>query len=294
MGCGGAHNSEQSGSAATGSKGPSESFSGLVGIGNGRKLYMECRGTGSPTVVLVSGTQGAFDEWTHAFDSSYRGAEPKAVGWAVFPRVAAMTRVCAYDHPGTTRLGGGLTPSTSVAQPTTARDGVADLHALLTAAGEPGPYVLVGASWGGVIVKLYASTYPEEVVGLVFVDGASDLLKETFTPAQWAGWMQKIEASASNRRVSRPRTTSRASRRSSLRPRCRGCRRSCSPRRCRGISRLAEGPPGRAWLQAQDRLATEFGAKHITNTHSGHPIALEQPQLVIDAIRAVVDEVRSQ
>ena len=47
-----------------------------------------------------------------------------------------------------------------------------------------------------------------------------------------------------------------------------------------------------AWLAAQDRLAKLLGAKHITDTNSGHYIAREQPQLVIDAIRQVVDAER--
>ena len=60
--------------------------------------------------------------------------------------------------------------SDPVPQPRTARDLVADLHALLHAAAVPGPYVLVGHSLGGVVVRLYASTYPDEVAGLVLVD----------------------------------------------------------------------------------------------------------------------------
>ncbi|MDP9319165.1 MAG: alpha/beta hydrolase [Actinomycetota bacterium] len=211
--------------------------------------------------------------------------------WAVLPRVAAITRVCAYDRPGTTRFGGGLSPSTPVAQPTTAGDGVADLRALLDAAGEPGPYVLVGASWGGMIIKLYASTYPDDVAGLVFVDGASDLLKVTFTPAQWTGWMQMTSAvpedleapdyepSVQEILAADPAPTVPAVVLTAEVP---------------WDLKVGEGSTWPAWLQAQDRLATELGAKHITDTNSGHPIALEQPQLVIDSIRQVVEEVRSQ
>jgi len=56
-----------------------------------------------------------------------------------------------------------LAAATPVPQPTTAKDAVADLHALLSAAGETGPYVLVGHSYGGLVVKLYARTYPKDV-----------------------------------------------------------------------------------------------------------------------------------
>jgi hypothetical protein len=65
----------------------------------------------------------------------------------VLPTVASFTRVCDYDRPGTKRDDGALSPSTLVPQPTTAQAGVSDLQAVLSAAGEHGPYVLVGASW---------------------------------------------------------------------------------------------------------------------------------------------------
>jgi len=106
-------------------------FAGLVSIGGGREMFLQCRGTGSPTVVLVSGLDAAADVWT-----GYQ-ADPSL---AVFARVARFTRVCAYDRPGTP-VGDDLTPSrsTPVRQPTTAQDAVRDLHALLRAAGEPGP-----------------------------------------------------------------------------------------------------------------------------------------------------------
>ena len=74
------------------------------------------------------------------------GGEPKPSRSAVFPRVGKFTRVCAYDRPGTTRLDGTLSPSTPVRQPTAAQDGAADLHALLRAAKQKGPYVLVAHS----------------------------------------------------------------------------------------------------------------------------------------------------
>jgi pimeloyl-ACP methyl ester carboxylesterase len=130
----------------------------LVPIGGDRRVYLECRGTGSPTVVLVSGAGGAADEWTDVIDPADPTAGPKPSKSAVLPTVASFTRVCAYDRPGTTRDDDTLIPSTLVPQPTTAQAGVRDLRAVLTAAGEHAPYVLVGASWGAMIVALYART----------------------------------------------------------------------------------------------------------------------------------------
>ena len=105
--------------ATKGNPAKNKDFSGLVDIGGGRKIYMECRGKGSPTVVLVSGLGNAADIWSVTADP--KNERP------VFDEVARFTRVCAYDRPGTTRFDGMLSPSTPLRQPTTAQDGVAVL-----------------------------------------------------------------------------------------------------------------------------------------------------------------------
>jgi pimeloyl-ACP methyl ester carboxylesterase len=261
-------------------------------IGGGRTIYLECRGTGSPTVLLVSGTQGAGDEWTHVFEGA-DPTEPTPSDHAVLPEVAQFTRVCAYDRPGTTRFGGELVPSTPVRQPTTAEEGVSDLHALLAAADQPGPYVVVGASWGGLIAKLFASTYPDEVSGLVLVDGASEIVKETFTPGQWNGWMEKVDESlAAAPGLETP----------SYEPSVEALAAAPVPS-VPAVVLTAEKPwdlnvgndgsTWPAWLEAQDLLAAQLGAEHVTNTNSGHAIGVEQPALVVDAIRTVVDTARN-
>jgi len=142
--------------AAVGQAAVSGDFAELVDIGAGRKIYLECRGAGSPTVVLVAGLKGSAGDWSIAAPS-----KP-----TVFADVAKFTRVCAYDRPGTP-VGEKPSRSDPVRQPTTAGDAAADLHALLTAADMVRPYVLVGHSYGGLIVRLYASTYPDDVPGLV-------------------------------------------------------------------------------------------------------------------------------
>jgi pimeloyl-ACP methyl ester carboxylesterase len=97
---------------------------------------------------------------------------------------ANFARACAYDRPGTP-VGEKPSRSDPVPQPTTAGDAVADLHALLIAAREAGPCVLVGHSYGGLVARLYASTYPEDVSGLVLVDALSEGLRDAETPEQW-------------------------------------------------------------------------------------------------------------
>jgi len=74
------------------------SSGGLVDIG-GRKIYLECRGTGSPTVVLISGTRGAHDDWTDLIDPKNPNSAPKPGEPAVFPQVSKFTRVCPTTGP---------------------------------------------------------------------------------------------------------------------------------------------------------------------------------------------------
>src|SRR5215210_786543 len=97
-------------------------FGGLVDIGVGRRMYLECRGTGSPAVVIVAGGRASAADWT--------AAQPGKV--SVFSAVSGFTRVCAYDRPGTP-VGDAPSRSDPVAQPVTAADSVADLHALVAA-----------------------------------------------------------------------------------------------------------------------------------------------------------------
>src|SRR5215212_12265722 len=75
--------------------------------------------------------------------------------------------------------------SDPITQPRTTPEVVAELHALLQAAHVPGPYVLAAHSLGGLFARLYASTYPDEVVGLVLVDAYSELLEDVMPPERW-------------------------------------------------------------------------------------------------------------
>ena len=112
----------------------------------------------------------------------------------MLPAIAETNRVCAYDRPGTILATGegaeDFLPSRSdpVDQPTTLQDHVDDLHALLKASGERGPYVVVGHSMGGAVSRLYASEYPEDVSGLVLVDPTPFEAANALTAEQWALW----------------------------------------------------------------------------------------------------------
>ena len=117
----------------------------MIDVG-GHRLHIHCTGGGTPTVVMDSGFPGTSLSWTF-----------------VQPEVAKFTRACSYDRAGLGWSDGGPMPRTS-------RQIVEELHALLLNAGIEGPYVLVGHSFGTFTVRLYASTYPDEVVGMVLVD----------------------------------------------------------------------------------------------------------------------------
>jgi pimeloyl-ACP methyl ester carboxylesterase len=277
-------------------------FAGLVSIGGGRKMYLECRGTGSPTVVLVAGLRGSAEDWSIADKSAP----------AVFPEVAKFTRVCAYDRPGTP-VGEKPSRSDPVPQPTTAGDAVADLHTLLSAAGVVRPYVLVGHSYGGLVVRLYASTYPEDVFGLVLVDALTEGLRDAETPEQWAIQRKLIETVRESpavypalERIDPDGSLDQVRAAPPLRPLPLVVLSADRPWGPQIPSMIAAGklpsdvPPDFGYVtdaaqkKAQERLAKLVpNAKHITNTNSGHEIHKEEPQLVIEAIREVVEAVRS-
>ena len=115
-----------------------------VDIGD-RSLYLDCRGAGSPTVVLISGMGDGAGSWS-----------------AVHDELAATTRTCAYDRAG---IGSSDPRGTH-----TLADAVEDLRSLLAAAGEPAPFVVVGHSLGGAHARVFASMYREETAGVGLVD----------------------------------------------------------------------------------------------------------------------------
>jgi pimeloyl-ACP methyl ester carboxylesterase len=164
-------------SAAGQAAGSGSDFTGTVEIPGGRHLYLECHGSGSPTVIFEAGLRSRGDIWTWSREG---------VGTGVQPRVSPFTRACFYDRPGTLAHFPYVSRSDPVPMPRSTGEVVADLHTLLSAAGVPGPYVMVGASTGGLIVRQYASTYPVEVSGLVLVDAISEAVEGLMRPGQFA------------------------------------------------------------------------------------------------------------
>jgi len=120
------------------------------------------------------------------------GARSRLEAWdPVFAELATLAPVVAYD-----RAGNGQSPADG--QPATPAHIAARLHALLGAAGIPPPYVLVGHSWGGPLILMFAGQYPSEVAGLIFVDG-TDLRTEEEDRAYLRGQGFSDEAAAAHR-----------------------------------------------------------------------------------------------
>jgi pimeloyl-ACP methyl ester carboxylesterase len=121
----------------------------MVDVGDYR-LHLHCTGreAGAPTAVMDSGLGGTVLDWQ-----------------LVQPELARSMRVCTYDRAGI----GWSAPGT---QPRTSEQIARELHTLLGNAGIEGPYVLVGHSFGGTNIQVYASQYPDEVAGMVLVDSA--------------------------------------------------------------------------------------------------------------------------
>jgi pimeloyl-ACP methyl ester carboxylesterase len=147
------------------------------------KLYMRCVGSGSPTVVYFHG-------WIQ---------EPASGGASNAGEIPSMLRdehrICVYDRANVGR-------SDDVSGLRTGESSVTDLHRLLDAAGVEPPYVLLGASFGGLISYTYAATYPEEVVGMVLLDAQiPGLLKyehywpkdERLQNVDWSDTEEKID-----------------------------------------------------------------------------------------------------
>jgi pimeloyl-ACP methyl ester carboxylesterase len=280
-------------------------FSGLVDVGGGRHLYLECRGRGSPSVILEAGYRASGRYWT---DDLLQPQTPRTM---VLPGVASFTHVCTYDRPGTVAIPDREEPQVSRSDPTiqprTAPDAVADLHALLQAASVPGPYVLAAHSLGGLFVRLYAATYPDEVVGLVLVDAYSERLETLMTPEQWVALVRFNVQSGSDTVESIPgygglETIGYGTSNETMRQAA-GAR----PLDPMPLAVLAHGRPFEVGelegfspgeletiLRAANKdLATLApNARFFVASGSGHDIHQDQPVLVTEAIRQVVAGVR--
>ncbi len=244
-----------------------------IAVGD-RSLWLSCAGTGQPGVLLEAGHTEGSGTWT-----------------SVQSRVASFTRVCSYD-----RAGLGRSDPDSRGRFRQGRDVVADLHGVLVGADEPGPWVLVGHSLGGALVRLYAASYPGETAGLVLVDAVHEREFEAIDQLLTA---EQREAGAGMHPMS-PEGLN-------IEELFAEVRRASSPLAmpvvvvARGLPlQHDEMPPGwtsdqrrrreelRKTIQA-DLAALSSRGELMVAAHSGHFVHQDEPEVVVAAIRKIVD-----
>ena len=251
----------------------------------------------------MSGADQASDSW-HAADQK----SP-----TVYDDIQKTTRVCAYDRPGVLHRDQTLSRSDPVPQPTSAQDEVNDLVALLKAADVPGPYVLIAHSLSGTIARVFAGEHPDEVKGIVFVDGTTPEFRAQMTPEEWMTYKRiatppakTLAAYPNVERADWDKNMDQTAAAAALKPMpvvvltASDKYVDVTPRLIQAGELPPDTPPDfgvvmdRAWLATQNKLAALVpGAVHITVTHSGHFIMIDNAPVVIQAIHMVVDAVRA-
>lgn len=252
----------------------------LVDVG-GRRLHIRCLGSGSPTVILESGSTVPSPAWASV-------QEP----------LAKATRVCAYDRAGYSWSDPADSPRTGEAVTT-------DLHTLLANADVPGPYILVAHSLGGLYARAFTARYPDEVVGLVLVDTRQEDLtaemKRAGTPTDpGPATMRAMDSfnrlPVEQRRVLKaqflkPTLLRAAVAEAEALSGLEDAVRASGSLGSRPLVVLAHGkdmftPAQEAvWLAAQKKLAgLSTNSRFEVATESGHFIQADQPDLVIRAV----------
>ncbi len=264
----------------------------LVDVG-GHRLHIWCTGAGTPSVILETGLGGSSADWGF-----------------VQPEVAGFTRVCSYDRAGMGYSDAGPSPRTT-------RRIARELAQLLDRGGVSGPVILVGASIGGLTARVFASEHAERVAGLVLVDASHEDQNEgvpqiaPFVPfLSFVGVLRLLGVSFGPLPAS-------------LAPSVRGFARATAFRTAgqraavdeimhmqesaaevRATRRQLTVPvvvvtAGRGadavWRELQrDQVGLSQRGCQVIADQSGHAVAVGQPQVVVDAIRATVDAARGR
>jgi len=276
----------------------------LLDVG-GRTMHIDCTGEGSPTVILDSGLGDSYLSWRK-----------------VQPEIAKFTRVCSYDRAG-------LGYSEPSSQPRTSKVIAEELHALLQAASVPPPYVIVGHSMGGYDVRVYTSRYRNEIVGMVLVD-ASHPDQENRFPAELknmeGSWHREAQFIASTMPFGIPRLLGLCD--NDAVTRAADCNWHSAREQLAEMSAFPESaaetaqtgslsdlplavlshdpdkpsgdlppdlakPTNEAWEKMQEELAhlSPRGTQTVAK-NSAHYIQIDRPDVVIDAVRNIVEQAR--
>jgi pimeloyl-ACP methyl ester carboxylesterase len=263
-----------------------------VNIGDQRTLRYRCAGRGSPTVLIEQGM-------AISVETIFSWKEP--VGWAVIlPKIARVTRICVYDRAGLGR-------SSKLDAPATSLDAARDLHVLLGSLRIPPPYILAGQSLGGMDALMFANAYPETVAGMILIDSAHPDQQRKFAEvlpprsadesATLRGFRDGPDAPSMGEWFNFPKNSA--------------LMRNLHDLGDKPLIVLTHDPKATApeglvprqwqeltepvWQQLQSQLAMlSTHSQHIVVDHAGHNIQLEQPQVVINAILNIIQQVRGE
>jgi pimeloyl-ACP methyl ester carboxylesterase len=234
----------------------------------GHSLNLLIGGQGSPAGVFEGGFGAGIASWS-----------------TVQKEVAAFARTVSYDRAG-------LGQSELGPKPRSAKQIATELHTALEKAGVKPPYMLVGHSFGGIYVRVFAEMYPKEVVGMVLLDPSQESFND------WLKQNQPARLKDAQAQIARAAEGVRAE--------------DAATEASYGEARVAKVPAGilvillsatedetmpadarRIWIEKhKEWVATVPGAKHIVVEKTGHFIQAQQPKLVIDTIRQTLKQIR--
>ena len=241
----------------------------LVNVGDHR-LFVHCTGQASDmTVVLENGAGADLDTWK-----------------AVQSKVEGFSRVCSYDRAG---VGHSDKPS----QPQTPDTVVADLRGLLQIEAVPGPYVLVGASLGGIYVRRFAFRYPELTAGIILADSSHEEQYSHYfaisppIAERFANQDGRLDRNDSLRASGQLQVGERLQWHLDV------------PLIVLEHKRLVGPPHTEAdrlavdWHDLQVDLAGRSKYGKLIETQSGHVMAVEQPEVIVESIREVIRQAQT-
>ena len=254
----------------------------LVNIGTHR-LEVVRAGTGSPTLVFEAGLGDTWEDWK-----------------PVWQQASQLSSVVLYSRSG-------LGHSEPGPGDHSARTEMAELHRLLDSLHVQRPIVLVARSYGGLLSRLYVSMYPHEVAGLVLVDGTHEQQVKRWGqidpkyPEQFRAYFDSVM------KTMKP-GAERDETRETVRIQAAGTVEGLKPLPDIPLAVLTSMKPSPSptyvnqtvrghelWRAMHEEWAQRSTyAEHIVTVQAGHAIQEDQPQLVIDAIRFVLDRVRSR
>ncbi len=236
----------------------------------GHRLFVRC--TGQPSkmaVILENGLGAGLESWKQ-----------------VQSKVEEFSRVCSYDRAGEGQ-------SDKPGQPQTPDTFVADLRRLLETEKIPGPYVLVGASLGGIYVRRFALRYPDLTAGIVLVDSSHEEQYSHYAAISPSIAERFATQDGRFERGDSLRAAGQLEPGKHLRWRLDVPLIVLEHKRLIGVPRTDEDRLAVDWHNLQADLASRSKYGRLIETNSGHFIAGEQPEVVVKAVRDVIEQAES-